>query len=128
MASIEYNMQMKGLDKLVTGLLEQAKMSLVKQIIKQNTAELQQKSQQLTTVAYKGHMEGKRFVKPTGATRRGIGIRLQNAGLTGIVGMSMEYNPYLEYGTRFMRARPVLKPAFEAQKIKFINDLKQAAK
>ncbi|RUA39985.1 phage tail protein, partial [Pseudomonas aeruginosa] len=33
-----------------------------------------------------------------------------------------------ENGTRFMRARPVLKPAFLYQKVQFINQLKQAAK
>ena len=118
-SSIRYNMQIKGMDKLVAGLLNRAKMDVVKQIVKQQTAQLQARSKQLTGTVY---------AHPTGATKHGIMLSLEDGGLTGIVGMSMEYNPYTEYGTRFMRARPVLKPAFLYQKVQFINQLKQAAK
>ncbi|MEN3114999.1 HK97-gp10 family putative phage morphogenesis protein [Lacticaseibacillus paracasei] len=118
-AGISYNMQIKGMDKLVAGLLERAKMDVVKQIIKQQTAQLQARSKQMTGTVY---------AHPTGATKRGIMLSFETGGLTGIVGMSMEYNPYTERGTRFMRARPVLKPAFLYQKVQFINQLKQAAK
>lgn len=118
-AGISYNMQIKGMDKLVAGLLERAKMDVVKQIIKQQTAQLQARSKQMTGTVY---------AHPTGATKRGIMLSFETGGLTGIVGMSMEYNPYTENGTRFMRARPVLKPAFLYQKVQFINQLKQAAK
>lgn len=118
-ASISYKMDIKGLDKLSAGLLERAKMEVVKRIVKQQTAELQTRAQQMTSTVY---------AHPTGATKRGIKISLEDSGLTGIVGMSMEYNPYTENGTRFMRARPVLKPAFLYQKVQFINQLKQAAK
>jgi len=115
-ASISYNMQIKGMDKLVAGLLKRAKMDVVKQIVKQQTAQLQTRAQQMTGAVY---------AHPTGATKRGIKLSLEDGGLTG---MSMEYNPYTENGTRFMRARPVLKPAFLYQKVQFINQLKQAAK
>ncbi|EPC74936.1 hypothetical protein Lpp71_06492 [Lacticaseibacillus paracasei subsp. paracasei Lpp71] len=118
-AGISYNMQIKGMDKLVAGLLNRAKMDVVKQIVKQQTAQLQARSKQMTGTVY---------AHPTGATKHGIMLSLEAGGLTGIVGMSMEYNPYTEKGTRFMRARPVLKPAFLYQKIQFINQLKQAAK
>lgn len=118
-AGISYNMQIKGMDKLVAGLLKRAKMDVVKQIIKQQTAQLQARSKQMTGTVY---------AHPTGATKHGIMLSLEAGGLTGIVGMSMEYNPYTENGTRFMRARPVLKPAFLYQKVQFINQLKQAAK
>nr|UWI11795.1 MAG: virion morphogenesis family protein [Bacteriophage sp.] len=118
-ASISYNMQIKGMDKLVAGLIKRAKMDVVKQIVKQQTAQLQTRAQQMTGTVYE---------HPTGATKRGIKLSLEDGGMTGIVGMSMEYNPYTENGTRFMRARPVLKPSFLYQKVQFINQLKQAAK
>ncbi|RND62107.1 hypothetical protein FAM18124_02084 [Lacticaseibacillus paracasei] len=132
-ASISYSMQIKGMDKLVAGLLKRAKMDVVKQIIKQQTAQLQTRSQQMTGTVYTGHYEwakgkGRVLVKPTGATKRGIKLAITDSGLSGIVAMTQEYNPYTEKGTRFMRARPVLKPAFLYQKIQFINQLKQAAK
>lgn len=132
-ASISYNMQIKGLDKLSSALIDRAKMAVVKQIIKQQTAQLQTRSQQMTGTVYTGHYEwakgkGRVLVKPTGATKRGIKLAITDSGLSGIVAMTQEYNPYTENGTRFMRARPVLKPAFLYQKIQFINQLKQAAK
>lgn len=116
---IGYRIQLKGMDKLVAGLLKRAKMDIVKQIVKQQTAQLQTRAQQMTGTVYE---------HPTGATKRGIKLSLEDGGMTGIVGMSMEYNPYTENGTRFMRARPVLKPSFLYQKVQFINQLKQAAK
>lgn len=118
-AILSYNMKIKGMDKLVAGLVERAKMDVVKQIVKQQTAQLQTHAQQMTGTVY---------THPTGATKRGIKLSLEDDGLTGIVGMSMEYNSYTENGTRFMRARPILKPSFLYQKVKFINQLKQAAK
>lgn len=118
-AGLGYRIQLKGMDKLVAGLLKRAKMDVVKQIVKQQTAQLQTRAQQMTGTVYE---------HPTGATKRGIKLSLEDGGLTGIVGMSMEYNPYTENGTRFMRARPVLKPSFLYQKVQFINQLKQAAK
>ena len=118
-AGLGYRIQLKGMDKLVAGLLKRAKMDVVKQIVKQQTAQLQARSKQMTGTVY---------AHPTGATKHGIMLSLEAGGLTGIVGMSMEYNPYTENGTRFMRARPVLKPAFLYQKVQFINQLKQAAK
>ena len=118
-SGISYNMQIKGMDKLVAGLLKRAKMDVVKQIVKQQTAQLQARSKQMTGTVY---------AHPTGATKHGIMLSLEAGGLTGIVGMSMEYNPYTENGTRFMRARPVLMPAFLYQIVQFINQLKQAAK
>ena len=132
-AKLSYNVKIKGIDKLVAGLVQRAKMDVVKQIVKQQTAQLQIRSQQMTGTVYTGHYEwvkgkGRVFVKPTGATKRGIKLSFENGGLTGVVGMTQEYNPYTEYGTRFMRARPVLKPAYLYQKVKFINQLKQAAK
>ena len=77
------------------------------------------------TEAYTGHKEGSRFVKPTGTTKRSVDITYQQAGMTAIVAPHTEYFAYLEYGTRFMAARPTLKPAWVMQRVKFANDLKK---
>lgn len=120
--------KLKGADKLIAGLEKRQKLTAVQGIVKKHTAQMQVKAQQRTTTEYKGHYEGGRFVSPTGATRRGIKLEIEDGGLSGIVGMSMNYNPYLENGTRFMRARPVLKPTFTTQKIAFVNELKSIMK
>lgn len=116
--------KIKGSKDLVDGLKNRQKMASIQALVKKHTAQLQQKAQQKTSTAYTGHYEGTRFVKPTGATKRGIMLELSEDGLSGTVGMSMEYNPYLENGTRFMRARPVLKPTFLVEEIALINELK----
>ena len=115
-----------GLDKLVKDLEQRAKMDIIHEIVKKNTAELQSTAKKNTTTAYTGHYEGKKLVKPTGATKQGIHRKVQ--GLSGTVGMTKEYNPYLEEGTRFMDKRPVLQPAFDEQKIKFKRDLDRVMK
>ncbi|MCD2256413.1 HK97-gp10 family putative phage morphogenesis protein [Agrilactobacillus fermenti] len=112
----------KGLQK---ALEERTSLEPIKQIVKKHTAQLQVKAQQKTTTAYTGHYEGKKFVKPTGATRRSIALMLSGNGMTGTVGMGTYYSPYLELGTRFMAARPVLKPSWEAQRVLFIAELKK---
>jgi HK97 gp10 family phage protein len=52
----------------------------------------------------------------TGRLRASITWRLGNdsRGLVGIVGTSVEYAPYLEFGTRYMAAQPFLRPALVA--------------
>lgn len=128
MGKLSYNIKFKGADKLAQALLDKAKMEVVKKIVKQNTAQLQLKAQQKTTTAYTGHMEGKRFVLPTGATKRGIILGFEDMQLTGFVRMTKEYNPYLEKGTRFMKARPVLYPTYLYQRTQFIEQLKKVMK
>lgn len=118
-STITYKMDVKGIKELTKGLLERAEMETIRKIVKSNTAKLQQRAQQAT---------GQTYMHPTGATKRGIKLALKDNGMTGIVGMTMEYNPYTELGTRFMRPRPVLKPTYMYQKIQFVNELKKSVK
>lgn len=93
--------------------LDDAKgLKAVKSIIKTGGAELQKQAQRNMTQKYTGHMEGTRHVMPTGATRRSTELHIEDGGLTARVTIGTEYFPYLELGTRFMTARPTLKPAF----------------
>ena len=48
----------------------------------------------------------------TGALRRSITHRV--SGLYGEVGTSIEYGPYVEYGTYRMAAQPYLRPALDS--------------
>ena len=64
----------------------------------------------------------------TGYLRRSISMSLLEAGLTGIVGPTAEYAPYVEYGTRFMSAQPYVRQAFNYQKVKFMAEMKALVK
>lgn len=97
----------------------------IRDVVKKNGAELQQQTQKNMLEEYKGHYEGKKFVKPTGATRRSAAVEIKDNGMTAVVAPNTSYFPYLEYGTRFMEARPTLGPAFKKVSPIFTNDIKR---
>ena len=110
-----------GTDKLSKALQRKIGMPAVKDIISKNTARLQGQTVQNTATAYtKGYT--------TGATRRSVKMEIQDGGLTGIVGMGEDYDPYLESGTRFMEAEPALKPAFKQVKTQMHADINRLMK
>ncbi|GBG94645.1 hypothetical protein LFYK43_11040 [Ligilactobacillus salitolerans] len=116
MARVTYSV--KGLDKLEQGLLKRAQIAGIKQIVRKHTTELQQKAMANASSTYvKGYS--------TGATKKSIGIGFENGGLTGVTGLGQSYDSYVELGTRFMAAEPLLKPLFNQTKQVFISDLKR---
>jgi len=116
MARVSYSVH--GLDKLEKGLLKRAQIEGMKQIVKKHTTELQQKAMANASSTYvKGYS--------TGATKKSIGIGFEDGGLTGITGLGMSYDEYVELGTRFMAAEPLLKPLFNQRKSMFISEIKK---
>lgn len=104
--------------------------SQIRPVVKKNGAELQQQTQKNMLEEYKGHYEwkkgkGKVLVHPTGATRRSAVVEIKDNGMTAVVAPNTSYFPYLEYGTRFMEARPTLGPAFKRVSPIFIEDIKR---
>lgn len=80
----------------------------VVEVVKRNTAEMQANAQRKAPV-------------DTGFLKRSIYIKMQQEGtkVVGEVGASAEYDPYQEYGTRYMPAHPHLRPAYYDQVAKF---------
>jgi len=62
----------------------------------------------------------------TGTLRRSIHTVISNGGLTGIVGPSVLYGKFVEFGTRRMGARPYMRPAAEKQLPAFAAAIKSA--
>ena len=62
----------------------------------------------------------------TGTLRRSIHTVLSNGGLTATVGPSVEYAPYVEFGTRHRGARPFMRPAAELHIPRIVDDVKRA--
>ncbi|EKB54463.1 HK97-gp10 family putative phage morphogenesis protein [Facklamia hominis] len=106
----------KGGTELSAKLMRNAKMEEIKQVVRTNGAELN-----------RGMVRNAVFVKgySTGATRRSITLNLSNGDMTATVKPGTHYSVYVEYGTRKMAAQPFVKPSFNAQKNKFISDLKR---
>ena len=108
--------KLEGITELSMGLKDRAHMNDVKAIVKQNGAELQSKAQDNMDQAYtKGYS--------TGATMRSTTLEIADRGLTAIVGPHTKYFSYLEWGTRFMDAKPTLGPALTYQALRFVDQL-----
>lgn len=62
----------------------------------------------------------------TGTLRRSIHSIFEAGGLRGIVGPSVGYGKYVEFGTRHRGARPYMRPAAEAVLPGFVDAVKRA--
>ena len=117
-------LEVEGLEELAEKLQEMARLEPAKKVVKMNASELQIKAQ--NKAQFRGHFEGKRFVKPTGNLKRMIkGPYILDGGLAAEVRAEAEYSAYVEYGTRYMGAQPYFRPAFNEQKEIFKKDLKK---
>lgn len=62
----------------------------------------------------------------TGTMRRSIHTVLSNGGLSAVVGPSVLYARFIEFGRRGAAARPFMRPAAEAVLPKFADAVKRA--
>lgn len=121
--------KIEGLEALTKGLnTKKTNITKVKDIVKKHGAGLSDKTQSAMLKQYTGHYEGKKFVKPTGTTRRSAVVQISDGGMTATVAPNTKYFPYLEYGTRFMKARPTLRPAFTREAPLFKKDIENLIK
>lgn len=124
--------ELKGLEELQTKLKKVSKMEEVERIVEKHGVDMQRKAVNNAS-KFRGHYEGRgksrRFVRPTGATKRSISV---NSGKIGRfkyrVAPGTDYAAYVELGTRKMSAQPFIKPAFDEQKKLFKNDLERLVK
>jgi len=104
------SIKISGAKVLAQDLKYLAKGGPVIKIVKLNGAELQQKAQHNCPV-------------DTGTLKRSIDLRFTSDGLTAKVEAHTNYAAYVEYGTRYMRARPYLGRAYNEQLPQFLQDL-----
>ena len=130
MSSLRF--ELKGLEKLQAKLQRTAKMEEVEHIVEKHGEAMQKKAVNNAS-RFRGHYEGRgknrRFVRPTGATKRSISV---NSGKIDRfkyrVAPGTDYAAYVELGTRKMSAQPFIKPAFDEQKKLFKDDLERLVK
>lgn len=114
-------MEVHGLDELLITLKENVTMDDVKKIIKTNGVRLTQEMKRQTTGAYvKGYS--------TGDTASSINMEIRDNGMSVAVGSTMNYTPYVEFGTRYMKAEPVVVPALLKVKPNYLRDLNRIIK
>lgn len=118
---MKLNVSITGLKKVQKRMIAKADPAAIKKIVRINTAELSQKAHKKAPVSTEK-------TNPHGAhgqLRRSITVSIEEDGLAGIVRAGTEYAEYVEKGTRFMEKQPYMKPAFDAQKPRFLRDLKK---
>ena len=98
-----------GFEKLEAKLTKNMDLSAVKTVVKKNGAEMQKKAQKEAPV-------------DTHYLQRSITLEITDRGMTEEVESTAEYAAYPEYGTRFMKGKPHIRPAFDEQKGKFKSD------
>lgn len=99
-----------GFEKLEAKLTKNMDLSAVKTVVKKNGSEMQKKAKKEAPVD-SGHLQGM------------IMLEITDSGMTAEVESTAEYAAYQEYGTRFMKGKPHIRPAFDEQKGKFKSDL-----
>ena len=110
--------KINGLEDLQGALKPNVTMDDVKRIVKTNGDRLTNVMKRQTTSAYvKGYS--------TGDTASSINAEIRDGGLTVAVGATMNYNPYTEYGTRYMSAEPILDPSLEVVRPQYLGDLEK---
>ena len=101
-----------GFHKLQVKLEKNMDLSAVKTVVKKNGAEMQKKAQKEAPI-------------DTGHLHDSIMLEITDGGMTAEVASTAEYAGYQEYGTRFMKGKPHIQPAFNGQKEKFKSDLQK---
>ena len=108
----------KGMKDLEKALKPNVTMDDVKRIVQTNGKRLNDTMKRQTTTAYvKGYS--------TGDTAGSITTEVRDGGLSVAVGATMNYNPYTEYGTRYMSAEPIIMPSADIVRPQFLSDLEK---
>lgn len=103
-------LRITGMEALQARLNKLTNVDDAREVVKMNGAELQKNMQRLAAV-------------DTGFMKRSVTLTLN--GLSVKVTPTAEYSSYVEYGTRYMSAQPFVRPSFQTQKQKFIQDLQR---
>lgn len=116
-----FKLKFQGIEQTTDKLGKIADMTAVKAALKKNTVALQKDAIRRMPVTYvKGYS--------TGFTEQHTNSYISNGDLTGKVIMETNYSQYVELGTRYMAAEPVMKPALNEIYPQFLSDVKKAAK
>ena len=117
------SVKVTGLEVLEGVLKDCATMDDVKKIVKHNGERLVNAMVRQTTKSYvKGYTKG----NTAGSINKAPII--ERNGLTAIVKASTEYVEYVENGTRFMNAEPIVQPSLDVVQPQFYGDLRRIIK
>ena len=105
----------KGIDVLQKKLRDNIALDDVRDVVRLNGAEMQAKAQRAAPV-------------DTGFLKRDITLAITGSGMSAKVTGEADYDPYQEYGTRFMEGTPHIRPSYKEQKEQFKKDMSKLVK
>lgn len=115
------SLKVEGLEPLIGTLKDNVTLNDVKRIVAKNGADLTRQMKAQTKISYvKGYS--------TGDTAGSINLKITNGGMTAEVATGTSYSPYVEYGTRYMSAEPIVQPSLDVIAPKFYSDLSRVMK
>lgn len=107
-----------GLKELEKKLKDNATLNDVKKVVQFHGDKLNERMKAQTKLSFvKGYS--------VGDTASSINTELEDGGMTAVIEPKTEYAPYVEWGTRFMSAEPFVRPSYNVQKQRFIDDMKK---
>ncbi|HEN0459723.1 TPA: hypothetical protein U3R41_001467 [Streptococcus agalactiae] len=115
------NLTLEGEHELLSALKKEVTFENKRKAVRKHGTKMHSKA--INKASFRGHYEGKKFVKPTGATRRSIKLEFSNQSTVAKVKAGTNYSGYLETGTRLMEEQPFMKPALDSVIDNFIKDL-----
>ena len=104
-----------GLQKAKAKIQDLTDLRPAKKIVKKYTAKVQEKAQRKVPVI-------------TGTLKRSIMSAISEDGRLGIVAATAEYAEYVEYGTRYMDAKPFMRPSADEIWDDFQNELAEVVR
>lgn len=106
----------EGIEELSAKIKDNVTLNDVKRVVRVNGSQLQRKIER-EAIFRKGYS--------TGATKRSIGLKIKDNGLTAESKPTTEYAEYVEWGTRKMEAQPFVRVGFGEQRQKFRSDMEK---
>lgn len=116
-----HEIKFEGLLKLDKKLRKSINMDAVKGVVQKNGDQMNERMKKNAETSFKKGYS-------TGDTAGSINTELSDGGMIATVEPTMEYDPYVEFGTRFMEAEPFVGPAWEEQKEQFKKDMDRLVK
>lgn len=120
--------ELVGMVELTAAMRQKCDLAAAKEVVKRNGDRLNSTMKRETRSAFRKTNPNTGRPYSSGDTARSINTVISDEGLTATVAPTMNYDPYVEYGTRFMEAEPFVHPAFNEVKEQFKSDMEKLVK
>lgn len=111
---VDVDLEMKGIEKAIKNIkgYEFRKVKSIRKSVAETAIKIETQATAAAPV-------------DTGNLKNSINTQYYQNGLTAEIGTPVEYGPYVEFGTRHMKAQPYLLPAYDRNVKSFKDEIKK---